>query len=83
MLLIIRCSEERDRTRLSILELLPVSCITGQRNLTAGVLPAIHLALEHLYRHSWILKNYELQVTVKDTQVNEMDVVMFTGFYVK
>lgn len=70
VLLIITYSEQRDRTHLSILGLLPVTCKTGQRNLTAGVLPALHLALEHLYRHSWILKNYELQVTLKDSQVN-------------
>lgn len=70
----IRCSEERPparpRTLISILGLLPVSHFTGHGNLTAGVLPAIHIALQHLRRHSWILKNYELQVTLKDTQVN-------------
>lgn len=69
VLLVIRCSEEWDRTRLSILGLLPVSYSADHRNLTAGVLPAVHLALEHLYRHSWILKNYELKVVFKDTQV--------------
>lgn len=70
VLLIIRCSEERDRTRLSLLGLSPTSCLIDRRNLTAGVLPAVHLALKHLYKHSWMLKNYELQVSFHDTQVN-------------
>jgi len=70
VLLIIRCSEELNRTRLSLLGLSPASCLTDWRNLTAGVLPAVHLALKHLYKHSWMLKNYELQVSFHDTQVN-------------
>lgn len=70
MLLIIRCSEELNRTRLSLLGLLPNSCLFGQKNLTAEVLPAVHLALKHLYKHRWMLKNYELQVSFHDTQVN-------------
>uniref|UniRef100_A0A8C8ED01 Gamma-aminobutyric acid type B receptor subunit 2 n=1 Tax=Otus sunia TaxID=257818 RepID=A0A8C8ED01_9STRI len=68
VLLIIRCSEELDRTRLSLLGLSPASCLIDRRNLTAGVLPAVHLALKHLYKHSWMLKNYELQVSFHDTQ---------------
>lgn len=70
MLLIIRCSEELNRTRLSLLGLLPTSCLIDQKNLTADVLPAVHLALKHLYKHKWMLKNYELQVSFHDTQVN-------------
>nr|XP_060630621.1 gamma-aminobutyric acid type B receptor subunit 2 isoform X2 [Anolis sagrei ordinatus] len=70
MLLMIRYSEERPpaRTRLSILGLLPVSHLLENNNLTAGVLPAVRIALQHLRRHSWILKNYELQVSFQDTQ---------------
>lgn len=70
MLLIIRCSEELNRTRLSLLGLLPNSCLIDQKNLTADVLPAVHIALKHLYKHRWMLKNYELQVSFHDTQVN-------------
>lgn len=70
VLLIIRCSEELNRTRLSLLGLLPSSCLIDQKNLTADVLPAVHLALKHLYKHRWMLKNYELQVSFHDTQVN-------------
>ncbi|XP_062836908.1 gamma-aminobutyric acid type B receptor subunit 2 isoform X2 [Anolis carolinensis] len=70
MLLMIRYSEERPpaRTRLSILGLLPVGHLLENNNLTAGVLPAVRIALQHLRRHSWILKNYELQVSFQDTQ---------------
>uniref|UniRef100_A0A8D2M5Q3 Gamma-aminobutyric acid type B receptor subunit 2 n=1 Tax=Zonotrichia albicollis TaxID=44394 RepID=A0A8D2M5Q3_ZONAL len=68
VLLIIRCSEELNRTRLSLLGLLPSSCLIDQKNLTADVLPAVHLALKHLYKHRWMLKNYELQVSFHDTQ---------------
>lgn len=69
VLLIIRCSEELNRTRLSLLGLLPTSCLIDQKNLTADVLPAVHLALKHLYKHKWMLKNYELQVSFHDTQI--------------
>lgn len=70
VLLAARGSEELNRTHLSLLGLFPSSCLIDGRNLTAGVLPAVRLALQHLRRHSWILKNYELQVSFHDTQVN-------------
>lgn len=74
MLLTIRCSEERPtaqpRIPIPILGLLPISHFTEHGNITAGVLPAIHIALQHLRKRSWILKNYELQISLKDTQVN-------------
>lgn len=74
MLLMIRCSEEqppaRARTRISVLGLLPSNHLLEYGNLTAGLLPAIHIGLRHLRRHSWMLKNYELEVSLKDTQVN-------------
>lgn len=69
VLLVARCSEGLNRTRLSLLGLSPSSCLIDRRNLTAGVLPAVRLALQHLHRHSWMLRNYELQVTFHDTQV--------------
>lgn len=70
VLLMIRCSEERPQALLSILGLLPINHFMEHGNLSAGVLPAIHIALQHLHRHAWILKNYKLQVSLKDTQVN-------------
>lgn len=69
LLFMVLFSSELNPVGLSILGLLPITRFMGPANLTAGVLPAIQLALEHLISHPSILKDYELQLTFTDTQV--------------
>lgn len=69
ILFMVPFSSESNTVGLSILGLLPISRFMGPANLTAGVLPAIQLALEHLISHPGILKDYQLQLQFTDTQV--------------
>ncbi|MGH0127488.1 UNVERIFIED_CONTAM: hypothetical protein FKN15_046823 [Acipenser sinensis] len=52
-----------------IMWLMPVSTFPGRANLTAEVMPAVHLALHHLRKHPSALKDSGIQFYLEDTQV--------------
>lgn len=57
------------RHPLPVLLMLPVSSGSGRENLTAGVLPAVSLALRDLEGQAAPLGDYEVQLQLLDSQV--------------
>lgn len=58
------------RHPLPVLWLMPVSSGSGGENLTAGVAPAVRLALQDLRKQPPPLGNYEIQLQLLDSQVH-------------
>jgi len=57
------------RHPLPILWMMPFSSGSGRENLTAGVDPAVRLALQDLEKQPPPLGNYEIQLQLLDSQV--------------
>lgn len=57
------------RHPLPVLWLMPVGSRLGGENLTAGVAPAVRLALQDLKKQPPPLGNYEIQLQLLDSQV--------------
>lgn len=57
------------RHPLPVLWMMPVSSGSGEENLTAGVGPAVRLALQDLKKQPAPLGNYEIQLQLLDSQV--------------
>lgn len=57
------------RHPLPVLWMMPISSGSGRENLTAGVDPAVRLALQDLQRQPPPLGNYEIQLQLLDSQV--------------